>query len=266
LRSGNSGCALLVHGLEGAAYSSYILALAKLLQKESWDVAALNLRGCSGQPNRLYNAYHSGATADVKLVLEELQKEYQTLALIGFSLGGNIVLKYAGDEAGRLPFGLKTVVGVSVPCHLSSSAKKLEDAQKLKQKMETFPEKLSQREFEKIHTIRQFDDAYTAPANGFRDAEDYYAQCSSVFVLDKISIPTLLINAQDDPFLTGLCFPWQQAERNPNLHLYAPNYGGHVGFWLDSSKKACLHEEWILDFLSGSNTYNLSESRVANPK
>lgn len=263
IQKGNKKCAILVHGLEGSAQSTYILSLASTLSKNGWDIAALNLRGCSGKPNNLYRAYHSGATDDLGLVVDNLAQKYPILVLIGFSLGANIVLKYSGENGGVLPNQVKVVIGVSVPCHLSSSSSKLEEFQnkiyssrflktmlaKLKYKMALYPEQLEAETFQSIKTIRDFDDAYTAPSNGFQSAEDYYTKCSSVFGLQHIKVPTLIINAQDDPFLSPQCFPFEEANSNPNLHLYTPKYGGHVGFWAEKGKSNPKHEEWILDFL-----------------
>lgn len=267
IQQGNKKCAILVHGLEGSSESTYILSLSSVLSKNGWDIAALNLRGCSGKPNNLYRAYHSGATDDLALVVENLAQRYSALVLIGFSLGGNIVLKYSGENEGVLPSQVKASVGVSVPCHLSSSSSKLEQFQnkvysmrfletllaKLKHKMALYPEQLEAKAFESIQTIRNFDDVYTAPSNGFESAEDYYAKCSSVFFLHTIQVPTLIINAHDDPFLSPQCFPFEEANSNPNLHLYAPKYGGHVGFWAEKGDSKPKHEEWIFDFLERNN-------------
>jgi len=264
---GNKKCALLVHGLEGSSQSTYILTLSKVLSEIGWDISALNLRGCSGLPNKLYRAYHSGATDDLGLVINKLKSEYQEIIIIGFSLGGNIVLKYAGEMGSNISSEIKAVIGVSVPCHLSSSSDRLEQIEnrlysrrflsslkaKLRFKMQLFPTRLEANVFAKIKTIREFDEAYTAPSNAFASAEDYYEKCSSFFVLDKIKVPALLINAQDDPFLSDKCFPFEQAKSNPNLSLYAPKYGGHVGFWPEAKGKSPKHEEWILQFLTKVN-------------
>lgn len=264
LRLGNKRCAVLVHGLEGSSSSAYIFSLSEQLRKMGWDIAAINLRGCSGMPNMLYRAYHSGATDDLDLVLNTLKPDYQEMAVIGFSLGGNIALKYAGEKAHGILQEIKAVIGVSVPCHLSSSSDRLEKMEnilyssrflqslkaKLRFKMHLFPTIMSARTYASIKTIRAFDEAYTAPSNGFASAEDYYEKCSSYHFLGSIIVPTLLINAQDDPFLSEKCFPFELAELNPALSLYAPKFGGHVGFWPESKGKSPKHEEWILQFLA----------------
>ena len=259
----NNRCAILVHGLEGSSESSYISSLALRLKNEDWDVTALNLRGCSGTDNKLFSSYHSGIVDDIDQVIEKLSQTYKTIALIGFSLGGNLVLKYMGTPAMHHLSKVNISAAVSVPCHLSSSSDKLKTWQnyiysqrflvslkeKLSRKMIAFPGNISTEAFENIKTVRDFDDVYTGPAHGFEDAEDYYTKCSSLFSLKNIKTPTLLINAKNDPFLTDLCMPYQEAESNSNLHFYAPQHGGHVGFLPEKKGNPCQHEIWILKFL-----------------
>ena len=256
-------CAILIHGLEGSSKSNYITSLAINLHENGWDIACINLRGCSGRDNNLYAAYHSGITRDVDHVVEHLGRSYNKLALIGFSLGGNIVLKYMG-MSGQYPsvHKIKVAAAVSVPCHLSSSSDKLESWQnhvysrrfiislkgKLQRKMKLFPGILKTSLFNKIKTIRDFDNVYTGPANGFEDAEDYYTQCSSLYGLANIRIPTLLINAGDDPFLTEKCMPVKEAQESQFLHFYNPDLGGHVGFLPEKKGKPAAHETWIKEF------------------
>lgn len=263
LRQGYARCAVLIHGLEGDSSSSYIVSLATLLQRNGWDVVCVNQRSCSGRPNLLYRSYHSGVTDDLDRIVKYLQPNYSKLSLVGFSLGGNLVLRYMGEMGNLLPPHVCSAVAVSVPCHLSSASDKMERwenklyshrfvvslKEKLQKKMESFPGQLSPEAFDKIKTLRDFDDAYTGPAHGFYDGEDYYTQCSSVFVLGRITTPTLLINAQDDPYLSPLCFPYDVAQTNPYFYLSAPKYGGHVGFWPDKGGQLFKHEEWIVGFL-----------------
>ncbi len=254
-------CVILVHGLEGSAHSSYISTLAHTFYTQNWNVAALHLRGCSGTPNALYRAYHSGSTDDLQTAIAYLAETYHALSVVGFSLGGNIVLKYMGEK--NVSPLVKAAVGISVPCHLSDACNVLATPRntvyhrrfmaslkrKLKQKMALFPGKVSPSEFRKIKTIRQFDESYTAPSNGYASAEDYYTQCSSLFGLSRIHVPTLLINAQDDPFLSPSCFPTNIAETNPHFYLRMPTFGGHVGYWPEHPNARWKHEDWTLDFL-----------------
>jgi len=258
--SRNGKCAVLVHGLEGSSSSSYMTSMSQVLHLKGWDVAALNLRGCSGRDNKQYYAYHSGQTDDLELLCNYLCDKYANIVLLGFSLGGNVVLKYAGSRV--VPQAVKAVIGISVPIHLRSTALKLEQWQnyfyslrflnslksKLKKKVEKFKTQSLSIEIDTIRTIRQFDEVYTAPANQFTDADDYYKKSSSVNFLENISVPFLLINALDDPFLTHECFPLPSVSVG-DAHFVFPKYGGHVGFWTNKGKHS-KHEEWVLQFLA----------------
>ena len=170
--------------------------------------------------------------------------QYTHAALVGFSLGGNLTLKYTGEAAAHLPAELRAAAGISVPCDLSASSERmaqpdnafylrrfLRDLQsKIRAKAAQFPDRISDAGFDSIRTFREFDDRYTAPIHGFRDAGDYYARSSSLRYLDAIRIPTLILNARDDPFLTPACFPERLALNHPHVHLEQPAHGGHVGF------------------------------------
>ena len=238
--------AVLFHGLEGNAHRPYMLGTSKILNKKGYDCVAVNLRGCSGSDNLNFRSYHSGATEDVDAVLQYLQKEhkYAAVYLVGFSLGGNLILKYLGEERCR-PKNLVAAVAVSTPVHLYGSMLRLSEPEnriyhwsflmdlkhKLKAKIPQFPDYVSFDDYKKIVNLRAFDEIYTAPANGFKDALDYYTQSSSLNFLPQIKVPTLLLNAANDTFLDDECFPFAFAKANKNLNLEVPKYGGHVGFF-----------------------------------
>ncbi|PWL40073.1 alpha/beta hydrolase [Flagellimonas aquimarina] len=238
--------AILLHGLEGDAQRPYITGSAKLFNKHGFDTCAINYRGCSGEPNILYKSYHSGATEDLSEVLNHIirTKDYSEIYLKGFSLGGNLLLKYLG-ETNQVPTEIKAAVAVSVPCNLHSSCEQLLTSRnilyakrfkkhllaKLRQKQHLFPELIPDVDIKAIETLKDFDDIYTSRAHGFKDALDYYRKCSSLQVLSNITVPSLIINAKDDSFLGAECYPYLEAENNPNLYLEVPKYGGHVGFW-----------------------------------
>jgi predicted alpha/beta-fold hydrolase len=237
---------ILLHGLEGNAQRAYIQGSAKALTESGYDVCAVNFRGCSGEPNTTYRSYHSGATEDLKVVLEHIvkNKEYNKIYLKGFSLGGNLLLKYLG-EGNSIPTALKGAVAISVPCRLDDSLRQLLSfkniayaarfkknlIEKLRAKQELFPTKISDNDIKNIKTLKDFDDVYTSKAHGFKDAMDYYTQCSSRQFLTGISVPSLIINAQNDSFLGLACYPTKEAEENKNVYLEVPKYGGHVGFY-----------------------------------
>lgn len=242
---GNRRLGIVCHGLEGDAQRAYVRGMVGALLDGGWDALGMNYRGCGGRPNRKACLYHSGATHDLAAVVAEaLAQGYEALALIGFSLGGNLVLKYLGEVGGQAPPELKAGVAFSVPCDLADSNRRMALLQnrlyikrflrllhdKIKAKMGVVPGALDDNDYQSIKGFSQFDDRYTAPLHGFADAADYYRRASSRPGLPAITVPTLLVNALDDPLLGPACFPWAEAQASPCFHLEAPAHGGHVGF------------------------------------
>ncbi|MBX2840879.1 MAG: alpha/beta fold hydrolase [Flammeovirgaceae bacterium] len=255
--------ALLIHGFEGSTESLYLKAIAHAMLKSGWDIVGMNLRGCSGELNHLYRSYHSGATEDVFEVVDYLAEhyDYKEMTIVGFSLGGNMTLKYLGEAGNKLtPEILKSAVGVSVPCDLGSAADKINWIYanrflkslkpKLIQKIKKHSPELTIEEVKKIKTLREFDDIYTAPVHGYENAVNFYSKCSSKKFIKDIKIPTLLISALDDPFLTEGCFPFKQAEENPDFYFLATQNGGHVGFVEFNADGEYWLEKRIVDFTS----------------
>lgn len=237
----NSKAVILVHGFEGNAQSVYMLAMGNAYLNRGFDVIAMNLRGCSGEPNHLFRAYHSGETKDLAEVIEHVcKKNYAQLSLTGFSLGANILLKYLGEQGESLPTKIKAAVAVSAPCNLDKAEAVLSPVYaywflksllpKTREKMRRFPNNLLGNKIPRIRSIREFDDFYTAPVHGYNGVDDYYQKCSSIFFLEKIKLPTLLLTAQDDPFLSLECIPFEIAKSHDYLHLMSPVKGGHVAF------------------------------------
>lgn len=238
--------AILAHGLEGSARRTYMRGMARALQRRGWDVLAWNLRGCSGDPNRLLPTYHSGLTEDVDAVVRHALSggAYETAALVGFSLGGNLVLKYLGERGAAADARIRGAVAISAPVDLTSSAEALARftnahyaryflrklRAKVAHKAEQFAGEVSVDGYGRLRTLADFDDRYTAPLNGFESAADYYRQSSSRPLLSKIRVPALLLNAADDPFLAPPCFPAAIAAASEHFFLEAPADGGHVGF------------------------------------
>lgn len=237
--------AVLIHGLEGNAQRQYIMGLAKHLNNNHWDVAAVNLRNCSGEVNRLYRSYNAGASDDLSSIITHIvKKDYSNISICGFSLGGNITLKYLGEIA--TPSQVKSAVVVSVPCDLYDSLKEINKPknfiyeqrfirslkEKLSERQEVFPDRISKSDISSCKSLMDIDDLYTSKAHGYIDAIDYYTKCSSKQFLKGIEIPTLIINAKNDTFLGNACYPIKEAKENSNLFLEIPNFGGHVGFYL----------------------------------
>lgn len=256
--------AILLHGLEGNAQRPYITGSAKLLTENGIDVCAINYRGCSGEPNRSFRSYHSGATEDLEAVVRHILDldRYKSLYIKGFSLGGNITLKYLGG-ADPVPKQIKAGIAISVPCHLYSSLTELlkpknilyadrfkkKLIEKLKIKQALYPQRINRSDIGRIRTLKDFDDIYTSRAHGFTDAMDYYEKCSSLPFLKNIGIPTLIINARNDSFLGNQCYPIKEAERNKALFLELPNYGGHVGFY--DRDNVTYTEKRAINFIEG---------------
>jgi len=268
VRSGARRLAVVAHGLEGDSKRHYMLGMFKALAKHRWDVVAWNARGCSGEPNRTARFTHSGATEDLQTVLSRVlsTNDYSEIVLLGFSLGGNLTLKYLGERCRRLDPHIKAAVALSVPCDLRSGSIQLAKPanqmymrrflvtlhDKIRALMRLMPGKIDDRDYEKMRTFKDFDDRYTAPLHGFKDAEDYWRQCSCKPYLKDIQIPTLLVNARNDPFLADRCYPVEEARQNPNLHLEMPVSGGHVGFVSFNHDGEYWSETRAADFLGAS--------------
>lgn len=258
----SSKVALLLHGLEGDAQRPYMRGMAKLLVKNGYDVAAINFRGCSGVQNRLYKSYHSGETDDLRFLIKEIvARGYQFIGLYGISLGGNVVLKYLGEQQ-EIPTQVKVASCIGVPLDLKVSLEQLVKKEnfiyrtsflvhlrsKYLRKMKQFPDKMSRKEYRSIKSLKDFDDIYTARAHGFKDALEYYAKASSFQFLNPINIPTLILNAKNDTFLHGDCYPIKEAKDSKYIHLEMPEHGGHVGFYMPG--KFYYNEKRTLEFFN----------------
>ncbi|WP_223552020.1 YheT family hydrolase [Aestuariivivens sp. NBU2969] len=253
---------ILLHGLEGHGQRPYVTGPAKLLNENGIDAVCVNLRGCSGEQNLKYYSYHSGSTEDlIAVILHAIKtKQYAEIYLKGISLGANLILKYLG-EGNVVPPEVKAALAISAPCDLYGSCKMLHKFKnklfhdrflrdllaRLKDKQKRFPKELSLKTLLNIKTLRDFDEVYTSKAHGFKGALDYYEKCSSSQFLPNINIPTLIINALNDSFLSPECYPVREAKNNINLYLEMPKYGGHVGF-IDKVN-VYYNEKRTLDFI-----------------
>lgn len=244
-KTGAHDLVIISHGLEGDANRPYIRGMVRAVNSHGFDALAWNYRGCSGEMNRQRRFYHSGATDDLELVINHALSlnSYSKIYLIGFSLGGNITLKYLGEKAQTLPESITKAVVFSVPLNLHTSCLKISQPvnfiyarrflKSLIGKIRTkakIRDDLSTTHISKIKTLIEFDNRYTAPLHGFGDAIDYYSQCSSIGFIEPISVPTLIVNAKNDPFLSGDCFPVEKLIDHPFVYFEMPHKGGHVGF------------------------------------
>ncbi len=258
--------AIVLHGLEGSSNSNYVKSVTHVLNKNNYDVVAVNFRGCSGEPNRLLSSYHSGKTDDLAYVINylEVHYNYESYNLIGFSLGGNVTLKYLGEIGSAHLSKIRSAATISVPCDLKGSSESIAKfwnrlymqrflislKKKSHIKLKQFPESfLDKEKIEKVKNFDDFDNMYTAPAHGFTSAFDYWKKSSSKQFIDCIKVPTLLITASDDPFLSSTCIPVQEAKNNKNFLLEITKHGGHVGFNGNFSQSSGLWlENRIVDF------------------
>lgn len=244
-RAGETPTVVLLHGLEGNARRQYMLGMARAFFRQGWNAVNVNYRGCSGEPNRRPFSYHSGATGDLRTVLDHLTRSGRMVrALVGFSLGGNLALKYLGEDPDGVLPTLKAVVAFSAPVDLASGERQLRRrgnclyrrrflrklSVKIRQKAAQFPQEVDPAPLDRIRTLKDFDDVYTAPLSGFAGADDYYHRCSSRQFLPRIGLPSLLVSAADDPFLGPECYPEDEARASRHFHLEIPRHGGHVGF------------------------------------
>ncbi len=242
-----SRCLTIVsHGLEGDSGRSYVKGMVRALNLFGWDCLAWNFRGCSGHVNRRLKSYHSGSFDDLATVIEHAGAtgKYDEIALMGFSIGGNITLLYLGKNSERVNPLVVSAVVLSVPCDLADGAVALAKPanrlymkrflrllhRKVKDKIAIMPDRIDDHDYDNLRTFKDFDNRYTAPINGFKDAEEYWQTCSSKPWIKAIKIPTLMISAVNDPFLSPSCFPEKETTANRNVFLETPESGGHAGF------------------------------------
>jgi len=239
---------LVLHGLEGSVRSHYAQGLLAEARKRQWHGVVLTFRSCGSEMNRTRRSYHSGETTDAHFVIQHLESSFPEAPLIlaGVSLGGNVLLKYLGEQGTRISPRVKGAAAVSVPYDLAQSSRYINEGfarvyqwnflrslvRKAQSKLEQFPDLISRDALGEVRTMWAFDDWFTAPVHGFRDATDYYSRSSSINWLQTISVNTLLLSAVDDPFLPSDVLARVQdiARRNSHLEVEFPPHGGHVGF------------------------------------
>lgn len=239
---------VLLHGLEGSLRSHYVNGILSAADDAGFNAHVLMFRSCGASLNRTKRLYHSGDTRDVRLVVEILAAEQpmSQLFLVGVSLGGNVLLKYLGEAAPKVPVNVAAAAAVSVPFDLSRSAAAINQGfsrvyqrfflrtlkTKIAEKARRFHGLPQAEEIARVRTMVEFDDLVTAPLHGFPDADDYYRRSSSLGFLGAIEVPTLLLSAFDDPFLPPdvLTSVAKEAEKNSALHIEFHAHGGHVGF------------------------------------
>jgi hypothetical protein len=268
--SGSPGSPLLVisHGLEGSSGASYVRYAAAAAARRGLSVAAWNFRGCSGEPNRLLRQYHSGDTGDVAQVVARVAaaEPGRPVLLLGFSLGGNQIVKWLGEEGDRLPAVVRAAAAVSVPFDLVACAGALDAPgfwpwiyrerflrrlrRKAEEKARSHPGAIDLPAVLRARTFAEYDELVTARIHGFAGARDYWTRCGSGQFLGGVRRPLLLISAEDDPFVPASSIPREAARRNPAVTLEVTPGGGHVAFVTGSPlRPRYWAEERALDFL-----------------
>lgn len=267
-QSGDGDIVVILHGLCGCSQSSYVLALQSQLNKMGKASVAMNFRGCSGQSNRLARTYHSGASEDLRAVMQALSDEFpnSSISAVGYSLGANVLLKYLGEEGDAAR--CVAAVAVSTPFQLAHCSRAmLKGASSLygryfvNRLTSSLQAKLQQLELagadqelqrlralqipERFTNIWQFDDLVTAPLHGFADAADYYERCSSAGFIGRIRTPTLLLQSGDDPIIPAMALP-DPEELPAEVEFRLTDKGGHVGFI------SARHRNWLEERITGS--------------
>lgn len=260
--------AVLVHGLEGCSESRYMRGIAAKAYRAGFNVIRMNQRTCGGTEHLSPTLYNSGLSGDYCAIVSELtQRDGLTrIWLIGYSMGGNLVLKAAG-ELGRAEAALAGVAGICPNIDPTVCARALEEPRnwiyhhhfltrlksRLRRKAALLPGKWDLSALDQVVTISEFDDRYTAHDGGYRDGADYYDRAGARHVLDSIAVPALIITAQDDPFIPFPMFAMPKIQRHPHIRLIAPRYGGHCGFFHRSrnGEDPYWAENRIVDFLRG---------------
>jgi uncharacterized protein len=236
---------ILSHGLEGDSSRQYITGMVRLLNAHGYDCLAWNYRSCGGEMNLQPRFYHSGETTDLDWVVRHaIGKGYTEIYLMGFSLGGNITLKYLGERGTQLPPEIKKAVVFSVPMDLSACSHNINKREnwvyakrflgtlktKAATKGTTYPQHINVGLLNQVKTVWDFDHFYTGPLHGFEGAEDYYRRCSSKYIVQNITIPTLIVNAKNDPLVPYESLPIAEIEQIPHVWLELTTQGGHCGF------------------------------------
>jgi predicted alpha/beta-fold hydrolase len=238
--------AILLHGLEGSSDSQYIVGNANKLWRAGANVVRMNMRNCGGTEQYSSTLYHSGLSGDVAAVMNFfLRREgLQSISLVGYSMGGNLVLKLAGELGTKAPSELRSVVGVSPAIDLGPSAAALHRPQnriyerrflrallkRFRRKVRLFPKVYDPNRAEGIRSLRDFDDRITALYSGFTSAEDYYHRAAAARVISRIVVPTLIIHAEDDPFVTITPETIADIRANPSITFVQTQHGGHCAF------------------------------------
>jgi hypothetical protein len=261
---------ILVHGLEGSSNSQYVIGTGSRAWARGWNVVRMNIRGCGGTEHLSGTLYHSGLSQDLKKLVTGMiaSDGLRRVALAGFSMGGNQVLRAVGQWGGKTPPELMAAAAVSPACDLALSSDRIHAAvnmvyewwflaslrKSFRRKAELWPGRFDPALLVNVHSVRDFDEHITARYMGFAGAADYYDKASSSHVLERIAIPTLVIHSDDDPFVVMTAETRRKLEENPKVTFLHTKHGGHCAFIGEASKDGSDDGRWaeqkIVEFLA----------------
>jgi hypothetical protein len=264
LLHGNERLVILTHGLEGSSAGQYIRGTARHFVRHGWDALAWNCRSCSGEMNRRFRMYHHGDTEDIDTVIRHALAtgRYESIVLVGYSMGGNITMKYLGTKGDNVPPQIRAGVAFSSPCDIAAGSNALDRwdnyiykkrfmaflVRKMHLKNKQFPGKLDVSKLKDVRRWHDFDEWFSAPICGYATAAEFHRNASAKNFLAGIRVPTLLVNAVNDPILTPECFPTEIAESHPYFYFELAPGGGHCGFRARGDRESSWSERRALEF------------------
>lgn len=257
---------VVLHGLEGSTHAPYMMSFLAQVRLAGWSACSVNFRGCSGRPNKLKTTYHSGKTTDLDFVLSHMLRlaGQKPIYLVGFSIGGNIVLKWLGERSETARPVIRRAAAVSVPYDLVKSVGFMDRGfnrevytrvllsslkRKALHKAQVYPGCLDEKSVRRCRTFAAFDRQVTAPLNGFRDELQYWRESSASRYLHSIRVPSLLIHSEDDPFFPGKVFPYHETAAHPFVKVLMTEKGGHLGYM--AGRWPWSQEKWLEDTILG---------------
>jgi uncharacterized protein len=260
----NQKLAIFTHGFLGNSTRPYLLGGVKSFNSANYDALAWNHRGLGGENNRFEKITTHGSSSDLEEIINHIlsKKQYHEIILVGYSKGGNISMKYAGEKAENIPSEIKKIIAISSPTDLQGSVDVMGKdgfyTNRFKTKLLKFLLNRTElidnqmiKDFPKFKYLDDFTDKYIAPLHGFKDAKDYYEQCSAMHVVDKIRVPTLILNAKNDPVLSESCGLLDLAKNSDYIFSEIPQHGGHCGFYEPNANGLYWGDRRMIQFVEG---------------
>jgi uncharacterized protein len=258
----NNKLAIVTHGFLGNSTRPYLLGGVKSFNSANYDALAWNHRGMGGENNRLEKITTHGSSGDLEAVINHVlsKKKYTEIILVGYSKGGNISMKYAGEKSENIPSEIKKIIAISSPTDLQGSVDVMGKdgfyTNRFKKKLLNFLLNRTElidsqmiKDFPGFKYLDDFTDNYIAPLHGFKDARDYYDKCAAIHVVDKIRVPTFILNAKNDPVLSESCALLDLAKKSDFIFSEMPNHGGHCGFYMPNSDGLYWGDTRMMEFV-----------------